>query len=147
MPALFPASAFAADCKSDPSSFRVCPNELPPIPDYQLLCEAGCYLFDPADEREARFNRDRVLEIPKLKLAIERLTGAAQEARDQRDLALEDAATFRGLAERTLADNERLKTDLDAAYTSGDLAVTFFAGIGGGVLVTVLGIVVVVLVL
>ena len=122
-----PATAFAASCESDPNKFRVCPEELPPIPEYKLLCEAGCYLFDPADEREARFNRDRAAEIPGLKLSLERLEGAAIEIKSQRDLALTDVVTFRSLSERTLGENARLELALENSYTFADVAVTFFA--------------------
>lgn len=126
-----------ANCKPEPDSFKVCAEELPRNPNFALLCRNGCFLFHPEDEREARFNKERVKLIPELTANIAELERIGVDLKGQRDRALLDVETFKDLFSEAENENARLKRELDEAYSFGDVALYGAAGVVSGVVLTI----------
>ena len=126
-----------ADCVSNATRFKVCPDDLPDLPNYKLLCSEGCFLFHPSDEIAARFNKARVALIPGLELKADRLAFSVIRVQSERDRAIVDAGTYQAVIKDGLLRERDLKRDLDKAYSTGDIALALSAGMGAGMFTAV----------
>lgn len=132
--ALWPSSAFA-DCVKSFERFKVCPEDLPPVPDFALLCADGCYLFHPDDERAARFNATRVKLIPELTVKLEEFERVAVELRSQRDQAIRAYKDVVGVAGNLAAENDALVNALGEAPDFTTVVVVVVGGFAVGLAV------------
>ena len=127
-----------ADCQPNEAKGRICPDQLPPIPSWRLVCAAGCFLFHPDDATEHELNRERVKLIPRLQASAERFDASIARfdvllsdvvgQRDRSRLSELAALEARAAAEERLA----------SAFQWGDLAIAGGAGIALGVILTLL---------
>lgn len=101
----------------------ICPVHLPQIPEFQLVCEDGCYLFHPIAAKDAKINADKVKLIPDLQ-------AERDEALTQRDGAIADKMSLEEIRTAQGEEIVRLNEEIESRYTLGVLL-----GVGGGGLV------------
>lgn len=112
-------------------NFKVCPEDLPDSPDFQLLCKDGCYLFHPEDELMARVNKEKVKLIPKLRVSVIDLSELVRSLEFELHETFENSQKLARqntrLEERLLKTQKELNSQLDWQ----DMALA----IGGGIFV------------
>lgn len=115
----------------------MCVEDLPPVPNYAILCRDGCYLFHPKDELRARFDHERAGLVDDLTLQVETFEELLAEATEQRDRTAQDLETFKVL-NRGLADRQsELIAAVDAGFSWSELIVAVLTGAAAGAVVTV----------
>lgn len=100
----------------------VCPDQLPDVPEYRLLCEQGCYLFHKEDAIQAAKDKAAIVEHKRISAAC----GVALESYHKCELALEESAL--DIAQI----NAKFETERGNRYKLASVA--FVAGIAATVL-------------
>lgn len=136
-----PSQTVSAQCKSDPSKGFICPDDLPQQPswsDARKVCQEGCYLFHPDDEREFRYNRERVALIPDLRLAIDEFSAIGENSLKMVSEAVEDKNLLIGKYTTCLSSQESLSLRLDEAWTGWEKIGAVSVGTGAGFVLAVI---------
>lgn len=117
----------------------MCPDELPDVPDFKLLCADGCYLFHPDDERAARMNAERVLFLPTLKRSLEKLEALTVDLTAQRDEFRRDSQRVRSMWRVEVEKRVDLETRLESSFDWLDLLLAGGVGVGVGAIAFLVG--------
>lgn len=124
----------------DLAKFRVCPENLPDVPDVQLLCEGGCYLFHPDTERAARFDALRAREVDRIAdefhLTVGILESTILSTRAQRDQERFAVSAARDLLAQKNGELLELRSELASSFSVLEVGLYVFAavivGVGAG---------------
>lgn len=137
-------------CKPDLAKGKICPDLFPDTPEWagiRQVCASGCYLLHPEDERQARFNKERVALIPDLQADLDEFRHIATKGISMIEALTVDKDQWRSLFEDEATQRAKLQGQLEDAWTGTEKAYGVLAGIGVGVVLTVAGVVTIVLVL
>lgn len=121
----------------DLAKFRVCPENLPDVPDVQLLCEDGCYLFHPDTERAARFDALRAREVDRIAdefhLTVGILESTILSTRAQRDQERFAVSVARDLLAQKNGELFELRSELASSFSLIEVGLYVGAAIIAGV--------------
>lgn len=116
-------------CKEVTDEGFICPGSLE-NPIWKEVCSGGCYLVHPTQRKLDWVNEERVKEIPQLRLDLEKLKLQREEAKAQRDGALEDVVQFEKLWKDQVKITDHWKQQAEDAFGFWEMA----GAAGGGFL-------------
>ena len=106
---------------ASPSDGYVCADQLPDVPEYQLLCKEGCYLFHKEDAVQCEADRLKVAEYKRLDETCAMVLNNLFEAEKSLDEA----------------EAERIRAEQALAQEVASQRVVTWSAFGLGVLVTI----------